>query len=66
MEGILVNVKGFWDHSQEPLLLPHQDLGVIQCVAVIYVKGFSDRSQEPLLLPNQDLGVIQCVVVISG
>ena len=32
--GSLVNVDGVSDLSWEPLLLPHQDLGVIQCVVM--------------------------------
>ena len=30
----LVNVKGFLDLLREPCLLPHQELGVIQCAAM--------------------------------
>ena len=29
-----VNVESFSDLSREPLILPHQDLGVIPCVAM--------------------------------
>ena len=32
--GSLVNVEGFSDLSREPIILLHQDLGVIQCVAM--------------------------------
>ena len=32
--GPLVNVKGFSDLSREPIILPHQDLDVIQCGAM--------------------------------
>ena len=37
--GSLVNVEGFSDLLREPLLLPHQDLGVIQCVAMTGGRG---------------------------
>ena len=32
--GSLVNLEGLSDLSWEPLVLPHQDLGVIQCIAM--------------------------------
>ena len=32
--GSLVDVEGFSDLSREPLILLHQDLGVIQCVVM--------------------------------
>ena len=37
--GSLVNVEGFSDLSQGPLLPPHQNLGVIQCVRVTMTSG---------------------------
>ena len=32
--GSLVDVVGFSDLSREPLILLHQDLGVMQCVVM--------------------------------
>ena len=32
--GSLLNVDGLSNLSQEPLVLPHQELGVIQCVVM--------------------------------
>ena len=37
--GSLVNVEGLSDLSWEPLVLPHQDLGVIQCVTMTGGRG---------------------------
>ena len=37
--GLLVDVDGFSDLSREPLFLPHQDLGVIQCVTMTGGRG---------------------------
>ena len=37
--GSLVNVEGFSDLLWELLLLPHQDLGVIQCVSMTGGRG---------------------------
>ena len=37
--GSIVNVEGFSDLSWEPFLLPHQDLGVIQCVTMTSGRG---------------------------
>ena len=37
--GSLENVEGFLELSWEPLLLPHHDLGIIQCVAMTGGKG---------------------------
>ena len=45
--GSLVNVEGFSDLSRKPLLLPHQDLGVIQCVTMTGGRGvFRDGRVE--------------------
>ena len=39
--GSVGNVEGFSDLSREPLLLPHQDLDVIQCVMITSGRGVS-------------------------
>ena len=45
--GSLVNVEGFLNLSWESLLLPHQDLGVIWCVAMTSQRGvFRDGRVE--------------------
>ena len=47
--GSLVNVEGFLNLSQEPLL-PHQDLGVIQCVVMTGGRGVYLITDPPILL----------------
>ena len=37
--GSLVDVEGFWDLLWEPLFLPHQNLGIIQCVTMTGGRG---------------------------
>ena len=70
--GSLVNVEGFSDLSWEPLYLPRQDLGVIQCVTMTGGRGvLHDGRIEVFSIPvflepgTQHSGCLTNVVLVT-